>query len=109
MKIIIALLLFFSCSQASGQNLVFKNDRGDGKRMALRLYQTPCADAEVIKNLIPKVSPEWLLKFKTERLTWDGKDWESCWLEVNGVVYSIDSEGAQLQPIPKSLFVDEMV
>ena len=96
---------------AHGQTVVssevFRSQGSNGQPMVLRIFQTPCEDAAVLKHLLPRVLPEVLVKFKAARLTWEGKDWASCWIEVRGRVYSIDAEGSQFQPIPRSLFLDE--
>lgn len=79
----------------------------DGKPMALRLLITPCGDK--VKPHLAKVNPRFVPKLKAAILTWGGKNWASCWVEVNGTVYSIDEEGSFFQPIPTRLFIDDAV
>ena len=103
---LIVLALIFS-GYVMAQERVFRSIAGNGRPMALRLLEPPCADATVLKYLTPKVAPDYLVKFKAAVLTWEGRNWESCWIEFDKVIYSIDEEGVQLQPIPKRLFKDE--
>ena len=88
---------------------VFKATKPNGSEVALKLLDTRCSDPTVLKHLAAKVRPEFLDKFKDARLKWDGKDWSSCWIEFDGVVYSIDEEGSQLQPIPREAFQEDTV
>ena len=82
---------------------------GGGDKIALKLLETRCSDATVLKHLLSKSRPELLDKFKDARLTWGGKEWASCWIEFDGMVYSMDEEGSPLQPIPREMFVDDTV
>ena len=77
--------------------------------MSLKLLEARCSDAAVLKHLMQRVRPDLLDKFKDARLHWEGKDWASCWIELDGMVYSMDAEGAPLQPIPRALFKEDSV
>jgi len=79
----------------------------DGKEsVTLRLYDKPCTNPKVVALVQPSRLP--LLKAAT--LTWtDGKDYASCWVDLNGTVYSIDEGGDPLQPIPRELFKVEQI
>lgn len=80
----------------------------EGQQMKLRLLQAPCG-AKVLVHLRTMVNPEFLPKFKAAALTWNGKVYASCWVDVGGQVYSIDETGDILPPIPRAYFVDDSV
>lgn len=88
---------------------VFKSDMRDGGKMSLTLKETQCSDADVLKHLLERVRPEFLSQFKDATLNWGGKDWASCWIDVQGVVYSMDAEGAPLQPLPREMFRESTI
>lgn len=103
-------LLVASCTPAPALAAeIFKSVGTNGQPMSLTLKDTPCSDVVVLKHLAGNVRPEFLDKFKNARLYWAGKEWASCWLELDGVVYSLDEEGTPLQPIPRSAFRDDAV
>lgn len=76
--------------------------QGDNGPIALVLLDDPCKDAKVLSH----IKQEWHSKLRAARLTWGGREWASCWLEMGGLVYSIDEEGAPLQAIPRRAFRD---
>jgi hypothetical protein len=88
---------------------IFKAEGANGTPAALRLTAAPCTDAKVLEALREKVSPLLAGKFRAAVLSWDGRIWASCWIDLGGVVYSIDEEGAPFQPIPLELFRDDSV
>jgi hypothetical protein len=98
-----------SSSAQPTASLVFRAQGNTGQPIALRLYDRPCEDAEVLKHLLTRVTPDFLAKFKAAKLTWEGKEWASCWILRGGMVYSIDSTGEKLQPLPMAVFRDEAV
>ena len=57
---------------------IFKATMDNGNKVSLRLLDTQCSDAAVLKHMMVRVRPELLDKFKDARLHWDGKDWASC-------------------------------
>lgn len=87
----------------------FKYTPRSGHEIVLRLLDSRCSNAAVLKHLLVRVPPDYLDRFKDARLRYEGKDWASCWFELDGMVYSIDEEGAPLQPIPRDLFRDGTV
>ena len=102
--------LFIAVPAAFAQSSkVFRATGINGKLAVLRIFFTPCENAAVLKVMVVTVKPELLDKFQRAKLTWDGRDWESCWLEFGGNVYSIDEDGSPFQPIPMALFKDESI
>ena len=83
---------------------VLKTQDRSGGAVSLTLLETQCSNAVVLKHLLGQVKPELLNKFKDARLLWEGKVWASCWIEIGGMVYSMDAEGVPLQPLPRSAF-----
>lgn len=88
---------------------VYKGTGDNNQPVMLRLSQEPCTDAKMQAIVSERVRPEMRARLKTAVLTWGGRTWASCWLVHDGIVYSIDEEGAPLQPIPMSRFVDDSV
>lgn len=79
--------------------------------MALKLLDAPCKES-VLKWIELRVRPEYREGFKAAILHWGGQDWDACWLDVDGAVYSIDSEGVMLNGgtgLPRRLFRDPSV
>ena len=77
--------------------------------VALKLKDTPCSDEKVLFFLAQKVQPEFLGKFKDSVLTYGGREWKSCWIEHQGHIFSIDEEGAPMQPIPLQYFRENSI
>ena len=112
--LILASILFVTLAHSA---LVFRAIREDGQPVALRLLTTPCG--EKVRAHLFRVKESLRPKFKAAVLTWDGKQWESCWVEVkvlnpdtrkpHGVVFSIDEEGAFFQGVPFRLFRDDSI
>ena len=88
---------------------VFKTQGPDGGPASLTLLETQCSDPTVLKHLKNMVKPDFLDKLKNARLLWENKVWASCWFEYQGVVYSVDEEGTQLQPVERSRFKDNSI
>lgn len=99
------LLLYAASAHAAP---VFRGQSNDGKVMSLRLLNEPCAE-KVKMHLAVRVPAAFMEKFKAARLTFGGRDWDSCWVEHDGYVFSIDEEGAPLQPIPRTAFREESI
>lgn len=85
---------------------VFKAENAQGP-VALRLSEDPCTDKKVLAVLSDKVLDD--RRFKAAVLTYGGRDWKSCWVEINGAVLSIDEEGAPFQAVPRQMFMEEGV
>ena len=81
----------------------FRAPRGD---VVLVRHQAQCEDADILAALLKMGAGHLVGDFKKATLTWEGRDWRSCWIEADGYVYSIDETGELLQPIPASLFKD---
>lgn len=112
MALIVALtigaMLLPMVAQADGPSVVYRGVRQQNcQPMALRLFATKCSNAAVLKILQVRIKPEYLDQFFDAKLSWDGREYASCWLEIDGHVVSIDEEGAPLQPIPLAAFKDE--
>jgi hypothetical protein len=91
-------------------SLVFRATHDDGSPVALRIFTAkPCTDDRVLMFLDKKYGapPDLLPHFKASILTWQGKDWASCWIEQQGYVVSVDEEGAPFQPVRMSRMKDE--
>lgn len=104
-----AILAANAQAQGTERSLVFRSIGDTGKIVVLRIYDGPCLDAAVLAHLARRADPDFITKFKTALLTWEGRNWASCWIEFGGMVYSMDAEGSQLQPIDKRLFKDEAI
>ena len=79
----------------------FRGIGSNNRPMKLVLYQEPCS-AEVLFWIKPQLHD----LFKRATLTWGGRDWKSCWIELDDIVYSIDEAGDVFQPIPADLFFE---
>jgi len=101
--IAIIVLGFVKCAQAAE---VYRVEDPPGKvRMSLRLSEEPCTHARVRAALYAKLLDD--RRFKAAVLFYAGRDWASCWADVDGVVLSMDEEGAPLQPLPRREFKDD--
>lgn len=81
----------------------YASQRGEVK---LVRHQAPCDDADIGAHILRLGGGELLGQFKKATLTYGGREWRSCWVEVHGMVYSVDEEGEPLQAIPASMFKD---
>lgn len=75
----------------------------DGSVVYVR-HDAACNDADILAHILRLGGGERAGEFKKGTLTYDGRDWRSCWIEVGGLVYSIDEEGSPLEPLPSRLF-----
>jgi hypothetical protein len=80
--------------------------RSKNGEAALVRHQTQCDDADILTHILRLGGGELLGQFKKATLTYGGREWRSCWIEIDGMVYSVDEEGAPMQAIPASLFKD---
>ena len=108
-----ALIIGFVLVLAVGfayAGLRFEALGSDNRPIVLRLFITPCSNKMVLLHLRTRiVDSSYIAKFKSAVLTWRGKDWASCWIEVGGLIYSIDEEGAPLEPIPFGFFRNDSI
>jgi hypothetical protein len=102
---VIAVVAVFLWSVQAYAAKVFKAEGRDGNPAALRLFDKPCTDQKVLSKVMEAMRD----KLKAAQLTYGGAEWASCWIELNGSVYSIDEEGAPFQPVPRYLFKEEGV
>lgn len=65
-------------------------------------YQFQARDATVTLHNAPCEHP-WLKGWRKASMTYQGKDYEACWMHNDGVVYLIDSSG-DLTPVPAQAF-----
>ena len=79
--------------------VVFTSKDKQDRPMALWLFQEPCSE-KVMQHL----KEEYRERFRASKLTWGGKDYESCWTVMGGAVHSIDETGELMNPIPIHLF-----
>jgi hypothetical protein len=92
------------------RSLVFRATHRDGSPVVFRAFTAkPCTDARILGFLEHKFAapPELLTRFKAAILTWEGRDWASCWIEQQGYAVSVDEEGAPFQPVRMSRMKDE--
>jgi hypothetical protein len=80
--------------------LAFEATGRTGYPIKLVLHEEPCTNPKVTVFLTKRLQE----LAKRSVLTWEEKDWASCWIEANGTVHSIDEAGDAFQPIPKYLF-----
>jgi hypothetical protein len=97
------LALSFFAGRATAAE-VFKAENEQGP-VVLRLSKEPCTDKKMLDVLYERILDD--RRFKAAVLTYGGKDWKSCWVEVDGAVLSIDEEGAPFQPVPRQMFREE--
>jgi len=108
--VILGLLAGCATAEPAERSLVFRGTHQDGSPVALRIFTAkPCTDARILGFLEHKYGapPELIPHFKASILTWQGKDWASCWIEQQGYVVSVDEEGASFQPVRMSRMKDE--
>jgi hypothetical protein len=108
--VILGLLAGCATAEPVDRSLVFRGTHQDGSQVALRIFTAkPCTDDRVLMFLDKKYGapPDLLPHFKASILTWQGKDWASCWIEQQGYVVSVDEEGAPFQPVRMSKMKDE--
>lgn len=86
---------------------IYRDRHEDGSPVAYRLTDKPCTDKKVRAYLYMRLLDD--RRFRAGILTWKGKDWASCWIEIRGTVHSIDEEGAPFQPVLRKLFKDESI
>lgn len=67
-------------------------------------HDAPCDDADINAHIIRLGAGQMLSQFKKGTLTYGGRDWRSCWIEVQEFVYSVDEEGAPFEAIPARIF-----
>ena len=76
---------------------------------SLILYDTPCSDPDILAHIVAAGGGRYLEQFKQATLIYRGVTLKSCWLEKDGLVYSIDETGDRLQPLPKSSFRESSI
>ena len=65
-------------------------------------YQFKTQDATVILH-DAQCSQPWLGDWKKASMVYRGKDFEACWMHMEGVIFLLDSAG-DLTPIPVNAF-----
>lgn len=86
---------------------VFRDKDDLGGPAVYRLSDKPCTHPKVLAHLRGHILDD--RRFKAGTLTWHGKDWASCWIEIRGTVHSIDEEGSPFSPVLRKLFRDESI
>lgn len=76
---------------------------------SLILYEAKCEDQAILAYIVANGAGKYLDQFKQATLLFGGVTLKSCWLEHEGLVYSIDETGDKLQPIPRSAFKDSSI
>lgn len=84
---------------------------GAGTQDSLRIFEEPCANADVKKAMDKKKVPlKYRDKFKRSSLVWDGVEYDGCWIGIDGEVLNLDHKGDYLLPtIPLGSFKDKSV
>ena len=109
MRITAAIALAFLIGTATA-NEIFTSKDLDDTTMSLELFQDQCVNAKILAWLVLNVNMPYVQRFQRARLHWKGKDWASCWIDIDGLVYSVDEEGVKLlPPIPRAMFKDTSV
>jgi hypothetical protein len=85
----------------------FRGFSEQGGEVVLRLGKEPCTNKAILVVMKDRFLDA--RRFKAAVLTWGGKAWASCWVERQGVIHSLDEEGAAFQPVPRAAFKDESV
>lgn len=82
--------------------------------VGLRLSEAPCTYEKVLVH----IKPEFHSMLKAAILTYGGRDWQACYIEmdmpgptgkVEAMIFAVDEEGAPLQALPKSIFKDDTI
>lgn len=97
-----------TCAQGAE---VFRAKDLHDRPMALKLLSDPCPES-VAKWLPIRVKEEFRAGMRAAILTWGGRDWAACWIELEGDVHSIDEEGVLLndgEGTPRRFFRDDSV
>ena len=106
--LIVALIWLVTLPATVLADEIHRNKDNDGVPMALRLTDKPCTNASVREYLADHLLDD--RRFKRSVLTWKGEDWESCYVEKDNQIFSIDSNKDPLSPpIPRGLFRDESI
>lgn len=86
----------------------------NGQIAGLRLSDAPCSYEKVLRH----IKEQFHHRFKAAILTWGGRDWQSCYIEIEQpnqqgepetVIFSVDEEGAPFAPIPKRFFREDSI
>jgi len=115
MRTILSLVLFLVltgyATAQTGQSMVFKHSLSSGGGpVALRIYLSePCTYAPALAH----IAPRYREMFRRSVLTWQGKDFEACWVEYDGRALSVDEDGAWFNQrqggVPLTQFQDDAV
>lgn len=105
--VLIVLLLAAMAWGLAHAGEVFRGFDDQGDPAFYRLSEKPCTDERVLAHLKDMVLD--YRRFNAGALRWHGKDWSSCWVEIQGRVYSVDEEGEAFQVLPRALFKDESI
>ena len=107
--VIVAVLIFgplIYLAQAQAAE-VFRDKDDRGGPAVLKLSDKPCTNAKVRAHLFDKLLDD--RRFKAATLFYWGREWAACWVDRNGIVHSMDEQGAPLQPVPRTAFKDDAV
>lgn len=94
--------------------LNYRAPGANGQVAGLRLSEAPCSYEKVLKH----IKEQFHSRFKAAILTWNGRDWQSCYTEfdapneagkVETFIFSIDEEGAPFNPVPKRMFREDSI
>lgn len=84
-------------------------DRND-RPMKLTLLTGPCPES--VRKWFDRIHPALHSGMRAAKLLYGGKVWDSCWIELQGHVFSIDEEGVPLQGgqgIPRAMFRESTI
>ncbi len=104
--LIVALLIPIALVGALWAGKVYADDSvgtHDGSVKYVR-HEAQCDDADILAVLLRMGAGDFLATFKKGTLTYGGREWRSCWTEIDGTVYSVDEEGVPFEPIPARSF-----
>ena|SRR3990167_1260323 len=105
---LVAALLYLAFWPSKAQAAEVFRDKDDrGGPAVLKLSDKPCTNAKVRAHLFDKLLDD--RRFKAATLFYWGREWAACWVDRNGIVHSMDEQGAPLQPVPRTAFKDDAV
>lgn len=93
--LLIILLLAVLLARHAIAGEVLRGDDDKGGEMVLRLNPGPCHET-VVRWFPSRVYPEYREQMRDAELTWHGRQWHACWIDIEGRVYVLDEQGATL-------------
>lgn len=96
-------LAVWATSAYANFGMIFEWRGGDGSKNVLRLLDKPCES----KKILDFIQDAYHKQFRAAQLTYQGKQYASCWMASGGSVHSIDEAGDLLPPIRMDAFRED--